>query len=226
MNVSEGRAVEAEYTFSAVRKEILRDEILLLSLRNSDPIESIDRILLAGPESIYLGFLIACGSRGEINACMQHWWRGENLPRTARPLAFLFVAQGTCYFAYFLWRAVFSKMIFFRAPPGIIFLCEVYLLFALFASLYFLYTSYRLFRRQRSVGKSLLVTLSLSAMLWILPAILSFGNANTYLTNPNIPPETKAQWVHYLMTGVYFSAIGTMNIASILYTIYHLRRPQ
>lgn len=157
---------------------------------------------------------------------MQHWWRGENMPRTTRPLAFLYVAQGTCYLAYFLWRAVFSKMTFYRAPPGIIFLYELYLLFVLFASLYFLYTSYRLFKGQRSVGRSLLVTSSLSAILWILPAMTSFGNASTYLTNPNMPPETRAQWVRYLWTGVYFSAIGTMNIASILYTIHHLRRPQ
>ena len=165
-------------------------------------------------------------TKGEIRACMQHRWRRKNLPRTTRPLAFLYVAQGTCYLAYFLWRAVFSKMTFYRAPPAIILLYEVYLLFVLFASLRFLYTSYRLFKGQRPVGKSLLVTSCLSAILWVLPAILSFGNATTYLTNPNIPPEIRAQWVHYLWTGVFFSAIGTMNIASILYAIYHLTRPR
>ena len=178
------------------------------------------------PESINAAFLIARKDKGETRACMQHQWRRKNLLRTRRPLAALCVVQGTCYLAYFLWRAVFSKMTFFRAPPGIILLYGVYLLFVLFASLYFLYTSYRLFKGQRPVGKSLLITSCLSAILWILPAILSFGNANTYLTNPNITPETRAQWVRYLWTGIFFSAIGTMNVATILYTIYHLRKPR
>ena len=146
--------------------------------------------------------------------------------RTTGPLAVFYVAQGTCYLAFFLWRGFLSRISFFRAPPGLIFLYEVYLLFFFLTSLYFLYTSYRLFRGQRPVKKSLLVISSLSVILWILPAILSFGNAITYLTNPNMPPDMKARWLDYLWSGVFFSAIGIMNIASILYVIYHLRRPR
>ena len=47
MNVNEGRAEEAEFAFSAVKEEILRDEILLLSLRNFITIESIDGDLVS-----------------------------------------------------------------------------------------------------------------------------------------------------------------------------------
>jgi len=145
------------------------------------------------------------------------------LPRTtkqARPLAILYSAQGTCYLAYSLWR-VFNKISFFRAPPGLVFLYEVYLIFVFIASLYFFYMSLRLFWGRRPVKKSDLVISSLSAILWIPPAITSFGNASTYLTNPNIPPEIKAQWVHYLWSGAFFVAIGIINIASILYVIYN-----
>lgn len=144
------------------------------------------------------------------------------MPRTTTPIAVLYVAQGTCYLAYLLWRVVFSRISFFRAPPGLIFLYEVYLLFVFFVSLYFLYTSYSLFRGQRSVTKSLLVGSSLSGVMWVLPAILSFGSAITYLTNPNIPPDTRAQWVNRLSTGLFFAAIGTMNIVSILRIVHHL----
>ena len=146
------------------------------------------------------------------------------MEKRAVPLALLCVAQGTCYLAYLLWRGVFSRIGFFRVPPGLVFLYGVYHLFVFFASIYFLYTSYGLLRG-RSVKKSLLVNLSLSAILWVLPAILSFGNAITYLTNPNIPSDIKARWVHFLWTGVFFSAIGIMDIASILCIIYHLTRP-
>ena len=148
-----------------------------------------------------------------------------NLTQVTRPLAILYFLQGVCYLALFLWRGVFSKIGFFRAPPGLIFLYEVYLLFVLFASLYFLYTSYGLFRGQRSVKKSMLIISSLSTILWVFPAIFSFGNALTYLTDPNIPPDIGAQWVHFLWTGVFFSAIGLMNIASIVYKAYCLTRP-
>jgi len=77
----------------------------------------------------------------------------------------------------------------------------------------------------RAVKKSMLIISSLSTILWIFPAILSFGNALTYLTDPNIPPDIAAQWVHFLWTGVFFSAIGLMNIASIVYKAYCLTRP-
>lgn len=73
--------------------------------------------------------------------------------------------------------------------------------------------------------KPLLVISSLSVVLWVFPAILSFGNAITYLTNPNMPPDMKAHWVNYLWSGIFFSSIGIMNIVSILYLIYRLRRP-
>ena len=146
------------------------------------------------------------------------------MPRTTRLLAVLYAAQGTCYLAYFLWRGFFSRISFFRAPPALIFFYQVYLLFFLFASLYFLYMSYGLLRGQRPVKKSMLIISSLSAILWIPPAILSFGNAITYLTNPNIPPDTRAQWVHHLWTGVFFGAVGILNTASIHCVIYHLTR--
>ncbi len=147
----------------------------------------------------------------------------ENLPGITKPLIVLYFTQGTCYLAYSLWR-VFSRIVFFRAPPGLVFLYEVYLIFVFVASLYFLYTSLLLFSDRRPVKKSDLVNSSLSTILWILPAILSFGNANTYLTNPNIPTDIKAQWVQYLWTGIFFTAIGIMNMASILYIIYYLTK--
>ncbi|MCW4026277.1 MAG: hypothetical protein NWE76_02180, partial [Candidatus Bathyarchaeota archaeon] len=140
------------------------------------------------------------------------------------PLAALYPAQGAPYLAYMLWRAVFHKASFYRAPPALIFLYEVYLLSVLFASLYFFYVSYGLLRGRRQVNKFLLVTSSFSAVLWFLPAILSLGNASTYLTAPNMPPDIKASWVEYLGTGVFFSAIGIMNIASILNIVYHLKK--
>ena len=119
---------------------------------------------------------------------------------------------------------MFSRISFFRVPLGLVFLYGVYLLFVLFASIYFLYTSYGLFVGRRRVNRFLLVISSLSAVLWIFPAILSFGNASTYLTAPNMPPDMKAHWVDYLWTGVFFAAIGIMNITSILCIIYHLRK--
>ena len=146
------------------------------------------------------------------------------MAQATRPLAFLNLAQGTSYLAYMLWRGVFHKASFYRAPPALIFLYEVYLLSVLFASLYFFYVSYGLLRGRRQVNRFLLVTTSFSAVLWILPAILSFGNAGTYLTAPNMPPDINARWVEYLVTGVFFSAIGIMNIASILNILYHLKR--
>jgi len=58
VNVNEGRAEQAEYTFSAVRKEILRDEILLLSPNNSDT-----KQFHAGVATVYPG----CRSRGHAH---------------------------------------------------------------------------------------------------------------------------------------------------------------
>jgi len=123
-----------------------------------------------------------------------------------------------------LWRGVFHKASFYRAPPALIFLYEVYLLSVLFASLYFFYVSYGLLRGRRQVNRFLLVTSSFSAVLWTFPAILSLGNASTYLTAPNMPPDIKASWVEYLGTGVFFSAVGIMNVASILNIVYHLKK--
>jgi len=137
--------------------------------------------------------------------------------RQIRSLAILYFVQGICYLAYFLWRGVFSRIGFFRAPPGLVFLYEIYLLSVFFASLYFFYMFYSLHSGKRSVKKSDLAISSLSMFLWILPAITSFGNASSYLTNPNIPPEIKAQWFHYLLSGIFFIAVGIMNILSLLY---------
>jgi len=58
INVNEGKCEETEYTFSSVRKEILRDEILLLSPHNSDT-----KQFYAGVATIYPG----CRSRGHTH---------------------------------------------------------------------------------------------------------------------------------------------------------------
>lgn len=57
-NINHGKAEEGEYTFSSVRKEILRDEILLLSPHNSDT-----RQFYAGVATVYPG----CRSRGHAH---------------------------------------------------------------------------------------------------------------------------------------------------------------
>jgi quercetin dioxygenase-like cupin family protein len=55
VNVNEGKSDESEFTFSSVKKEILRDEILLISPHNTDT-----RQFYAGMATIYPG----CRSRG------------------------------------------------------------------------------------------------------------------------------------------------------------------
>jgi len=141
------------------------------------------------------------------------------LSRTINPLAALYFAQGTCYLAYLLWRGVFSRIAFFRVPLALVLLYGVYLLLVFVVVLYLLYASYGLFSGKRQVRKFDLFISCFSAVLWVLPAILSFGNAATYLTDPSIPPDLKAQWTRHLLIGVFFVAIGVMNIASILYII-------
>jgi len=58
VNVNEGEAEETEYTFSSVRKEVLRDEILLLSPHNSET-----KQFYAGVATIYP----RCRSRGHAH---------------------------------------------------------------------------------------------------------------------------------------------------------------
>ena len=111
--------------------------------------------------------------------------------RKVRALAVLYVAQGICYLMCSLWR-VLSGIGFFRAPPGLVLLYNVYLLLVFIASLYFLYLSYSFLRGQRPLKKSNLINSALSAILWILPAIFSFGTANTYRIDPHIPLDIKA----------------------------------
>ena len=143
----------------------------------------------------------------------------EGLTRTINPLAVLYFAQGTLYLAYLLWRCVFSGISFFRVPPALVLLYGVYLLLVFVVVLYSLYASYGLFSGKRQVRKFDLFISCFSAVLWVLPAILSFGNAATYLTDPSIPPDLKAQWTRHLLIGVFFTAIGVMNTASILYIL-------
>lgn len=149
------------------------------------------------------------------------------MPRTteqAKPLATLYIAQGTCYLAYSVWCGFSRRISFFRVPPGLALLYEAYLAFAFFASFYFLYASFGLLSGKRQVKKADFIYSSLSLALWIPPAILSFGNAATYLKDPDIPLDLKAMWIHYLWTGVFFVFIGVMNMASILYIVYDRKR--
>jgi len=58
INVNEGVYEKGDYTFSSVRKEVLRDEILLLSPHNSDT-----KQFYAGIATVYPG----CRSRGHAH---------------------------------------------------------------------------------------------------------------------------------------------------------------
>ena len=58
VNINQGECEKAEYTFSSVKKEILRDEILMLSPHNSDT-----KQFYAGVATVYPG----CRSRGHTH---------------------------------------------------------------------------------------------------------------------------------------------------------------
>lgn len=140
-----------------------------------------------------------------------------------RFLAVCYIVEGVLFFAYSLWRLVINPLQFYRAPPALESAAKIFILLMLIAGVFFTSRALIFLKGVIKPSKSDLIASILSIPLWVFPALIAMGNANTYLTAPYIPEESRSMGFHYLQIGALFIIIGIFNLSSLFLSIYLIR---
>jgi len=132
-----------------------------------------------------------------------------------RVLAILFFVKGFFYVAFPVWTTMINRLEFYMAPPALGTLAYGFFLVMFGVGAFFVARAWFLSTVSRGLLASDLYVSAVAFLLWSLPALVSFGNANTYFTTA---PESLCPYAYsYLMTGILFSIIGAINISSMVY---------
>jgi len=140
-----------------------------------------------------------------------------------RLLGLFYIAEGVLLLSYSAWQLWIEPLEFFRAPPLLEVLATIFISLMFVAGIFYI---------SRALGiikdifkfRSLDITVSaLSVPLWLFPALVSIGNANTYLTSPYIPAELRPFGWYYAKMALLFIMIGVFNMLSLYLSIFLLR---
>src|SRR3972149_6490066 len=108
-----------------------------------------------------------------------------------RLLGVFYIAEGVSFLAYSAWRLWIQPLEFYRAPPILELLAKIFMSLMFVAGVFYISRApgiiNGLFKsRSPDVAASVL-----SIPLWFFPALISLGNAATYLTSPYMPAELR-----------------------------------
>ena len=130
-------------------------------------------------------------------------------------LAILFFAEGLFFVAFTVWTTVINQLEFYRAPPLLETLAYGFFLVMFGVGAFFVARALVLSTRSTGLLASDSYMSAFSFLLWIFPALTSFGNANSYFTTA--PMSLRPYAYQYLMLGILFTIIGAINISSMIY---------
>ena len=133
--------------------------------------------------------------------------------------AVFYILDGVFYLVFSLWHTLINPLEFYRAPPGLESMAYAFLLVMFIAGVFFISRAYTLLKGWVRLSLTDLYASVFSLPLWFFPALISLGNARTYLTEPYIPEQLRSYGFYYLQIGVMFLAVGLINISSIIYLI-------
>lgn len=108
-----------------------------------------------------------------------------------------------------------NRLEFYRAPPLLETLAYGFFLVMFGVGAFFVARAIFLSTGSKGLLTSDLYVSAFSFLLWIFPALVSFGNASSYFATA--PESLRPYAYHYLMMGVLFSIIGAINISSMIY---------
>ncbi len=130
-------------------------------------------------------------------------------------LGVLFLVEGFFYIIFAIWQTAVNRLEFYMAPPGLETLAYGFFFVMLGIGAFFVTRAFFLLTGPRRLLLTDLYVSAFSFPLWFLPALVSFGNANTYFTTA--PVSLRPYAYSNLMTGIMFSIIGTINVSSMIY---------
>jgi len=144
--------------------------------------------------------------------------------RKTQLLAVSYVVEGALFLAVSIWFLWINPLTAgYRTPPGIMFFAYVWLGLMFLSGLFYVSRVTGLLRGWFRSRIPDVIASVLSIPLWSFPALLSLGNANTYLTSPYIPAELRPWGFYYLQIGLFFVVIGFFNLLSLSLSAYLLR---
>ena len=132
-----------------------------------------------------------------------------------RLLGVFYIVEGLLFLAYSTWRLWIHPLEFYRAPPLLDVLAKIFMLSMFAAGIFYISRAPSIIRGFFKSRTPDIIASVLPIPLWLSPALLSIGNANTYLTWPYVPAELRATGFYYAQLAVFFIAIGIFNILSL-----------
>ncbi len=159
-----------------------------------------------------------------ISSANTDLWDAKSVStREIRVVAILFIAEGVFYVAYAVWRTVLNRLEVYRAPPALETLAYAFFLAMLGAGIFFISRAFILLIGRTRLHLSDYGVSLCSFFLWGFPALISFGNAHSYLTTA--PSSLRPYAYSNLVTGMFFALIGVINILSWMYMgLSHLNK--
>jgi len=140
-----------------------------------------------------------------------------------RLLGLFYVAEGVLFLSYSVWQLWIEPLEFYRAPPLLEVLATIFISLMFVAGIFYISRAPGIIKgifRSRSLD---ITASALFLPLWLFPALVSLGNANTYLTSPSIPAVLRPFGWFYAQLALLFIMIGVFNILSLYLSIYLLR---
>ncbi|HKZ93604.1 MAG TPA: hypothetical protein VJ249_03350 [Candidatus Bathyarchaeia archaeon] len=140
-----------------------------------------------------------------------------------RLLGVFYIAEGVSFLAYSAWRLWIQPLEFYRAPPILELLAKIFMSLMFVAGVFYISRApgiiNGLFKsRSPDVAASVL-----SIPLWFFPALISLGNAATYLTSPYMPAELRPVGFYYVQSAFLFIVTGVFNVLGLYLSISLLR---
>lgn len=120
-----------------------------------------------------------------------------------------------------IFNRVVHALQFYGAPPALESAAKFFILLMLIAGIFFISRALILLKGVIKPSKSDLIASILS--IWVFPALIAMGNANTYHIAPYIPEESRSMCFYYLQIGALFIVIGIFNLSSLFLSIYLIR---
>jgi len=137
-----------------------------------------------------------------------------------RLLGVFYIVEGLLFLAYSTWRLWIHPLEFYRAPPLLDVLARIFMLSMFAAGIFYISRAPSIIRGFFKSRTPDIIASVLSIPLWLFPALLSIGNANTYLTSPYVPAELRTTGFYYVQVALFFVAIGIFNILSLYLSVY------